>query len=601
MHKTELIQNNQFSPLLFCNVEVLRYLKILGLALITVSLLYLMAANWWMLPDPVQLAIPMLILLCSATASIYFDQQEWVRQSLDTVSGLMLGLSLAMIGQIYQTGADSYLLFLLWSALLLPWLYRSNIGIFVMLCVVSQLTLYLYFKQSFWMGRAEGLYLLGLNLLTALSFAYAMRYYALLRFLFIAFVIVISISSMMQFIHHSKLIYLASSVVLPTGAAFYFYRKHQALEAILLIAGLAASVSLWVFELVENQLTNSATGLFVLAVLIFGWFALISFALNRIFPQTKFSVIPLALGAWISGIILAVLLLTYWEAFSILMGIIFIGIAWKLLGQQASVFMHQFAYCLWICGQAAVLIHTELLTDSMVVVLLLQLLMLGLTTIKRMHWSILTLQLLITHALAIVVLILENSFKHDDMVISIILSLNYVIFSGLFLTARYWQSSHYQKSIFLWMIAMLTGSAVVQALTGLEHWQSIGQISFEQVLLFYILPSLLLFSFIWQNWQQFSEKWLWLIPVLGLLLILLGYFEIFIIMLLMAWAVVYQQRLMQALSILLLIFWLWMLYYNLGLSFLVKSLTIFISGLMVWCMVYGLKQVRIRSGQEETA
>jgi len=601
MHKTELIRNNQFSPLLFCNVEVLRYLKILGLALITVSLLYLMAANWWMLPDPVQLAIPMLILLCSATASIYFDQQEWVRQSLDTVSGLMLGLSLAMIGQIYQTGADSYLLFLLWSALLLPWLYRSNIGIFVMLCVVSQLTLYLYFKQSFWMGRAEGLYLLGLNLLTALSFAYAMRYYALLRFLFIAFVIVISISSMMQFIHHSKLIYLASSVVLPTGAAFYFYRKHQALEAILLIAGLAASVSLWVFELVENQLTNSATGLFVLAVLIFGWFALISFALNRIFPQTKFSVIPLALGAWISGIILAVLLLTYWEAFSILMGIIFIGIAWKLLSQQASVFMHQFAYCLWICGQAAVLIHTELLTDSIVVVWLLQLLMLGLTTIKRMHWSILTLQLLMTHALAIVVLVLENSFKHDDMVISIILSLNYVIFIGIFLTARYWQSSHYQKSIFLWMIAMLTGSAVVQAVTGLEHWHSIGQISFDQVLLFYILPSLLLFSFIWQNWQQFSEKWLWLIPVLGLLLILLGYFEIFIIMLLMAWSVVYQQRLMQALSILLLIFWLWMLYYNLGLSFLVKSLTIFISGLMVWCMVYGLKQVRIRPGQEETA
>lgn len=601
MHKTELIRNNQFSPLLFCNVEVLRYLKILGLALITVSLLYLMAANWWMLPDPVQLAIPMLILLCSATASIYFDQQEWVRQSLDTVSSLMLGLSLAIIGQIYQTGADSYLLFLLWSALLLPWLYRSNIGIFVMLCVVSQLTLYLYFKQSFWMGRAEGLYLLGLNLLTALSFAYAMRYYALLRFLFIAFVIVISISSMMQFIHHSKLIYLASSVVLPTGAAFYFYRKHQALEVILLIAGLAASVSLWVFELVENQLTNSATGLFVLAVLIFGWFALISFALNRIFPQTKFSVIPLALGAWISGIILAVLLLTYWEAFSILMGIIFIGIAWKLLGQQASVFMHQFAYCLWICGQAAVLIHTELLTDSIVVVWLLQLLMLGLTTIKRMHWSILILQLLMTHALAIVVLVLENSFKHDDMVISIILSLNYVIFIGIFLTARYWQSSHYQKSIFLWMIAMLTGSAVVQAVTGLEHWHSIGQISFDQVLLFYILPSLLLFSFIWQNWQQFSEKWLWLIPVLGLLLILLGYFEIFIIMLLMAWAVVYQQRLMQALSILLLIFWLWMLYYNLGLSFLVKSLTIFISGLMVWCMVYGLKQVRIRPGQEETA
>jgi hypothetical protein len=170
-----------------------------------------------------------------------------------------------------------------------------------MLCVVSQLALYFYFKQSFWMIRAEGLYLLTLNLLTAISFAFAIRYYSLLRYLFIAFIIMISISSMMQFTHHFQLIYLASSVVLPAGAAFYFYRKHQALETILLIAGLAASLSLWLFELVDDQLTNSAAGLFILAMLIFGWFAMISFALKKIFPQTKFSVIPLALGAWIAG------------------------------------------------------------------------------------------------------------------------------------------------------------------------------------------------------------------------------------------------------------------------------------------------------------
>ncbi|ATO19811.1 hypothetical protein BS636_09170 [Acinetobacter sp. LoGeW2-3] len=599
MHKTELIQNNQFSPLLFCHAEALRYLKVLGLALIAVSFLYLIAANWWMLPKIIQLAIPMLILLCSTATSVYVGQQEWVRQSLDTVSGLMLGLSLAVIGQIYQTGADSYQLFLLWAVLLLPWLYRPNIGIFTMLAVVSQLALYLYFKQSFWMVRAEGLYLLGLNLLTAISFAFAMRYYSLLRFLLIAFMIVISISSMMQFTHHFQLIYLASSVVLPAGTAFYFYKKHQALETILLIAGLAASLSLWMFELVDDRLTNSAAGLFILAVLIFGWFAAISFALKKIFPQTKFSVIPLALGAWIAGIILAVLLLTYWKTVSIVLGLVFIGIAWKLLNQKTSIFLRQFAYCLWVCGQAAVLIHTELLTDSLFVVWLLQLIMLALTVIKRMHWFILTLQLLITHALAIVVLALENSFKHDDIVITLALSLNYVIFIGLFLTARYWQSSNYQKSILLWMIAMLTGSAVVQSVTGLEHWRGIGQISFEQVLLFYILPSLLLLSLIWQNWQQFSEKWLWLIPAFGVVLILLGYFEIFIIMLLMVWAVVYQQRLIQALIILLLIFWLWMLYYNLGLSFIFKSISIFISGLMVLLLAYILRKINLQHGRRK--
>ncbi len=593
MDKTTLTQNHQFSPLLFCHEGVLRYLNILGLALIAVSFLYLIAANWWMLPNWTQLTIPMLILFCSASASVYFSQHEWIRQSLDTVAGLMLGLSLAVIGQIYQTGADSYLLFLLWSVMLLPWLYRPNIGIFAMLCVVSQLALYLYLKQSFWMERAEGFYLIGLNVLTAISFVFAMRYYPILRFLFIVFMIAISIGSMMLFINHFQLIYLASSIILPVAVAFFFYCKHQALETILLIAGLAASLSIWMFELVDEKLTHSALGLFVLATLIFGWFAMISFALKKIFPQTKFSVIPLALGAWISGIILATLLLTYWEVFSILMGTIFIGIAWILLNKQPSVFMRQFAYCLWVCGQAAILIHTGLLTENMFVVWLLQLVLLALTVIKRMHWFILTVQLLISHALGIAVLIFETSFQYDDVVIHIVLSLNYVIFIGLFLMARYWQASNYQKSIYLWMIAMLTGSAIVQCVIGLEHWKGIRQFSFDQILLFYILPSLLMLSFIWQNRQQFSERWLWLIPIFGISLILIGYFEIFIIMLLMAWAVVYQQRLLQGLLILLLIFWLWMLYYNLGLSFLVKSLTIFISGLMVWLVVYGLKQVKL--------
>lgn len=601
MKKAELIPNTQFSPLLFCHTKVLRDLKSLALVLMAASIVYLMAANWWMLPDTVQLLLPMLVLLSSAVASVYFSQQEWIRQSMDTVAGLMLGLGLAVIGQVYQTGADSYGLFLLWSVLLLPWLYRPNIGIFLMLCVVSQLALYFYFKQSFWMQRAEGLYLLGLNLFTALGLAYALRYYPLLRYLFIAFMLAISITSMLHFVSGSQLMFLASASILPAAAAMYFYWQQRALETILLVAGLALSLSIWLFERLEVQLGHSAAGLLLLAILIFSWFALISWALKKIFPQTRFSVIPLALGAWIAGVILASLLLTYWQAFSILMGMVFIALSWRLLHKTPSMFLHQFAYCLWVCGQAAVLIHTELLSDSVLLVWLLQLGMFGLTLLKRMHWFILSLQLLLSHVLGIVVLVQHSPFSQDDVVISLVLSLNYIIFIGLFLTARYWQSSSYQKSIFLWMITMLTASAVVQSVTGLAHWQGVGQISFDQVLLFYILPSLLLLSFIWQNWQQLSARWLWLIPIFAGLLILLGYFEIFIIMLLMAWAVVYKQRLIQALLILLLMFWLWMLYYHLGLSFLAKSASIFCSGILVWLLVYGLNKVQLNPAQEGSA
>src|SRR5690606_26082765 len=116
-----------------------------------------------------------------------------LRQSLATASGLMPGLSLAVIGQIYQTGADSCPLFLLWALLLVFWLYRPSIGVFALFCVVSQLALYFYFNQSFWFVRAETAYLLSLNLLTGLSLIYALRYYPVLRYLLIAVVVLISV------------------------------------------------------------------------------------------------------------------------------------------------------------------------------------------------------------------------------------------------------------------------------------------------------------------------------------------------------------------------------------------------------------------------
>ncbi len=330
MSRTVPSPDRPFSPLLFIQPAVIQILQIIGLALIAVSIVYLLAANWWMLPKFVQLFIPQILLLGSALLSVRFTAREKLRQSLDTVSGLMLGLSLAVIGQIYQTGADSYQLFLLWALLLLPWLYRPNIGIFALFCVVSQLALYFYFKQSFWLVRAETLYLLGLNLLTGLSMIYALRYYPVLRYLFIAVVVLISVVSMFRFIDSDSISYLASVLVLPILFSAYFYTRKQQLETSLLVAGLALSFSIFIFDLTKQYLQDSAAGLLVLALLIFSWFASITGLLIKLLPKSRFSVIPLALGAWIAGVILAMLLLTYWERFSILMGIIFIAVAWWL-------------------------------------------------------------------------------------------------------------------------------------------------------------------------------------------------------------------------------------------------------------------------------
>ncbi|MFW1806244.1 hypothetical protein ACG9Y5_19835, partial [Acinetobacter baumannii] len=91
--------------------------------------------------------------------------------------------SLAVIGQIYQTGADSYLLFLIWSILLLPWLYRHNICIFTLLCITSQLTLFLFFKQTFWADEYPVTFIFSLNLLLLFQFYFCLRYYQNLLYL----------------------------------------------------------------------------------------------------------------------------------------------------------------------------------------------------------------------------------------------------------------------------------------------------------------------------------------------------------------------------------------------------------------------------------
>ncbi len=595
MSKTVPKPDHPFSPLLFIQPAVIQILQIIGLALIAVSIVYLLAANWWMLPKFVQLFMPQVLLLGSALLSVHFAAREKLRQSLDTVSGLMLGLSLAVIGQIYQTGADSYQLFLLWALLLLPWLYRPNIGVFALFCVVSQLALYFYFKQSFWLVRAETAYLLSLNLLTGLSLIYALRYYPVLRYLLIAVVVLISVFSMFRFIDSNSIWYLASVLVLALLFSAYFYTRQQQLETSLLVAGLALSFSILIFDLTDQYLQNSAAGLLVLALLIFGWFAAISALLIKLLPQSRFSVIPLALGAWIAGVILAMLLLTYWESLSILMGLIFIGIAWWLIHSKPSVFLRQLAYCLWVCGQAAVLIHTELLTDSLLLIWLIQIGITLLSIMNRMHWLVLLLQLLLAHALGIAVLIEQHPFSHDHRLITWIMLLNYSVLTVALLTARHWLASAYAKSVNLWMISILAATAIFQCLLQFGVAQQLHPRGIDEAIVFYILPAVWLLSFIGIHLKQFSLTPLWLIPAVGILLIALGYFEIFIILVLMAWAMVNQQRLMQALLVLLLIFWLWLLYYNLGLSFLFKSVSILASGLLVLLLAYVLSSPKFQS------
>lgn len=598
-----LKRRNEFSPRLFHNVQFIRYLQVIGLALIAASFLYLIAANWLMIPKLIQLLIPMLMLLCSAIGSMYFSGKQWIQQSLDTVSGLMLGLSLAVIGQVYQTGADSYLLFLVWAVLLLPWLYRPNIGVFALFCIVSQLALWMYFKQSYLMPDHQLMYLLCMNALTAVCVTLCLKYYPALRFVFIVLISCISIYCMLLFCSYGAeqydWLYLPLSIALPLYLIGYFYLQHRALDTSLQAAGLAASISILIFQFAEHALSGSVGGLLVLALLIFAWFAAISALLMKFLPQTKFTVIPLAIGAWLAGIILSSLLLTFWKSFSIAMGAVFVALAWWMIRRSISAFSRQFAYCLWICGQTAVLAHTQILTDSFTLILFLQIGFTLLCLLSRMHWFIILIQLIACYGLSIAAIGLGEFFRAEDGLILAVMGLNYSVLIALLCAAPYWQSTIYRKTAALWLLFIILASVLLKTLSSgfiyVDHTQHAAMRS----VIAYALPLLWLGLYIGIGRQHSGlEKWLFL--ALGIALIAMGYFEIFLLLVLLSWSVAYPQNLVKALSIVLLIFSLWMLYYNLGLSFLLKSFSILISGVLLLAIAWMLSVMPVQITGEKS-
>ncbi|PJF04668.1 DUF2157 domain-containing protein [Acinetobacter seifertii] len=565
----------------FRNTLFIQHLHIFSYLFMAVSILYLIAANWLMLPDSIQLSIPPVILLVTAWVSVTDTLSEGVRQTLHGICGLMVGLSLAVIGQVYQTGADSYLLFLIWTLLLLPWLYRPNIGIFTLVCISSQLTLFLFFRQTFWAEKFPYLYLFTLNLLSLIEFWICVKKYRALRFVFIAWFTVISIIGMIQYLSNANIPYLISAFFSGIIAFYYFFKKNDQLCASLMAAVLGVTATIWLVDGINHLFKDSNEFIFLLiAGIIFTWFALISYFLIRIFRQSRFYVIPLAIGAWLAGLALAAFTLVFWETISLIIGIIFVAIAITLLTKSQNYFIRQFAYCLFISGQTAFLFHLGSETNQILWVLIAQIFILCISYFLKPHWFFILIQMLATYGIAFFYLLqLDHSIWSVNSVQTYfnLTLLNYLIFSLVLLIGSKAIVS-YERSIFLSVLAVVLVSSFFDNFIGLELINSVDQ----PFWFFYVLPSLwlLLFSFFYL-YRQLQTITFFVFLIFGIVLIALGYFDVFILFVILTWALKNKDRIVYGITLLVFTTVLWQLYYSLQLSFLAKSASILVSGIIL--------------------
>ncbi len=96
-----------------------------------------------------------------------------------------------------------------------------------------------------------------------------------------------------------------SFLLLGISLAYYYQNKDQLCSALSAV-GLGISFTLIIVKAVTEWFgQNEIFELFFIALIIFAWFAFITYMLIKFIPHSRFNAIPLAVGAWIAGIVFA--------------------------------------------------------------------------------------------------------------------------------------------------------------------------------------------------------------------------------------------------------------------------------------------------------
>ncbi len=146
------------------NLSWPRYLNLLFLILsagfLASGIVTLIAANLDYFSDLAKIYGLQLILVASVLLGSYFflrESQKVAKEKLKLLSAtfffltaVLIGAVFALVGQTYQTGANAWELFALWSLCQLPLLLLlPNIASALLLIATTNLTLYLYYDAWF--------------------------------------------------------------------------------------------------------------------------------------------------------------------------------------------------------------------------------------------------------------------------------------------------------------------------------------------------------------------------------------------------------------------------------------------------------------------
>lgn len=136
---------NTNSSIKASNAEWLVFLKYLtlslGLVFIISSIIFFFAFNWSDMHHFVKFAFVGSLLIGCYVGIFYAKKNSLLQNILITSMSMIVGIFIALIGQVYQMEADSYLMFLIWALAILAWVVVADFYplwlIFIALVIVS--------------------------------------------------------------------------------------------------------------------------------------------------------------------------------------------------------------------------------------------------------------------------------------------------------------------------------------------------------------------------------------------------------------------------------------------------------------------------------
>jgi uncharacterized membrane protein len=110
----------------FWSAWAVRALLALGAAHVLAGIVFFFAFNWADMAPFAKFAVVQASIAASALAAIVVGLDRPVGQVLLIAASVLTGVLLAVFGQVYQTGADAYELFVGWTFLMAPWVLISR-------------------------------------------------------------------------------------------------------------------------------------------------------------------------------------------------------------------------------------------------------------------------------------------------------------------------------------------------------------------------------------------------------------------------------------------------------------------------------------------